>query len=275
MITGAEQTQNYINDLRGKKIACVVNQTSIIGKTWLVDSLASLHVTIKKIFAPEHGVRGNLSAGESVNDSLDEKTGIPIISLYGKNLKPSSAQLKNIDEIVYDIQDMGVRCFTYISTLHLLMEACAENKIPLLILDRPDPNGFYADGPVLDTSLRSFVGMDPVPLVYGMTCGEYAQMLNGEHWLKNGEQCALKIISCKNYSHKTLYDLPVNPSPNLRSMTAVYLYPSLVLFEGTAVSVGRGTGKPFEQIGFPGNANGRISFIPKPSEAAKNPPYAE
>ena len=153
------------------------------------------------------------------------------------------------------------------------MEACAENKIPLLILDRPDPNGFYADGPVLDTSLRSFVGMDPVPLVYGMTCGEYAQMLNGEHWLKNGEQCPLKIISCKNYTHKTLYDLPVNPSPNLRSMTAVYLYPSLVLFEGTAVSVGRGTDYPFEQIGFPGNTNGRISFTPKSTEAAKNPPY--
>ncbi|MFI5135985.1 MAG: exo-beta-N-acetylmuramidase NamZ domain-containing protein [Chitinophagales bacterium] len=270
VIVGAERTSEYLPQLTGKNVALVVNQTSLIGKTHIVDSLLSLHIAVKKIFAPEHGFRGTAGAGVEISDSTDSKTGIPIISLYGKNFKPTPQQLKGINIVVYDIQDVGVRFYTFISTLHYVMEACAENHVWLLILDRPDPNGFYVDGPVLDSAFHSFVGVDPVPIVYGMTPAEYASMLNGEHWLKNGEQCDLHYVLCENYTHKTLYQLPVNPSPNLRNMTAIYLYPSLCLFEGTEVSVGRGTDKPFVQIGYPGFKSGNIKFIPRSAPGATN-----
>ena len=219
---GAHQIQEYQNFLRDKSIAIVANHTSTIGKQHLVDSLLSLQINVKKIFCPEHGFRGNADAGELINNSTDTKTGLPVISLYGSHKKPMKNDLEGIDLVVFDIQDVGVRFYTYISTLHYVMEACAENNIPLLVLDRPNPNGFYVDGPVLDTNFSSFVGLHPVPLVHGMTIGEYAKMINGEQWLKNKVQCKLEIIRCKNYSHDSLYQLPVKPSPNLTNMQSVY-----------------------------------------------------
>jgi len=275
VVVGAERTSEYLPLLSGKNVALVVNQTSLIGKTHLVDSLISLHIAVKKIFAPEHGFRGNMGAGVQISDSMDPKTGTQIISLYGNNFKPTSDQLKGINIVVYDIQDVGVRFYTFISTLHYVMEACAENHVSLLVLDRPDPNGFYVDGPVLDSAFSSFVGVDRVPIVYGMTPAEYASMLNGEHWLKNGVRCDLHVVPCENYTHKTLYQLPVNPSPNLRSMNAIYLYPSLCLFEGTTVSVGRGTDKPFTQIGYPGFKSGNIKFTPRSVPGATNIYYLD
>jgi uncharacterized protein YbbC (DUF1343 family) len=271
--TGAERFAEYLPLISGKKIALVVNHTSLVGKTHLADTLLSLGVPVVKIFAPEHGFRGMADAGEKVDHGRDDKTGVAIVSLYGNNYKPSAAQLKEIEAVVYDIQDVGVRFYTYISTLHYVMEACAENNLPLIVLDRPNPNGFYADGPVLKPEFKSFVGLDPVPVVYGLTAGEYAHMLNGERWLANGVQCRLKVIACEGYDHKTMYELPVNPSPNLRSMNAIYLYPSVCLFEGTQVSVGRGTEKPFSLIGFPGFKNGYERFTPQSVAGAKNPPY--
>ncbi|MCK5822878.1 MAG: DUF1343 domain-containing protein [Bacteroidales bacterium] len=274
LIVGAENTNEYLSILKNKNVALVVNQSSYINQTHLVDSLISLNIKIIKNFAPEHGLRGTADAGEYINNNIDEKTGIPIISLYGKNKKPQSSDLQNIDIVVYDIQDVGVRFYTYISTMHYVMEACAENNIDFVVLDRPNPNGFLVDGPVLDTNYRSFVGMHKVPLVYGMTIGEYALMINGEGWLKNNEKCKLQVITCKNYTHHTLYNLPIKPSPNLPNMKSVNLYPSLGLFEGTVVSVGRGTDFPFQVIGHPDFKNNGFSFVPKSIVgAAKNPKF--
>lgn len=254
VLTGADQTQLYVPYLKGKHIGMVINPTSVIGKnlTSSVDSLVKLGVDIKKLFGPEHGFRGNASDGAIVNDSVDPKTGIPVISLYGsRQNKPTPADLKGIDLMIFDMQDVGARFYTYFTTLHYVMEACAENNVELMILDRPNPNGFYVDGPVLDTAYRSIVGMHPVPIVHGMTMGEYAQMINGEGWLKNHIKCRLKIIKLANYRHNMLYNLPVHPSPNLSANQAVLLYPSLCLFEGTALSVGRGTAFPFQVVGHP------------------------
>jgi uncharacterized protein YbbC (DUF1343 family) len=224
VIVGAERMDEYLNDLKGKNIALVVNQTSLVGKKHLADTLLAHGISIKKIFAPEHGIRGESDAGEEINNALDPVTKIPITSIYGSKVKPSADDLKGIDLVVYDIQDVGVRFYTYISTLHYVAEACGENKVPLMVLDRPNPNGYYVDGPVLDPAYSSFIGVDPIPVVYGMTPAEYAQMLNGEHWLKDGVTCSLKYVLCEGYDHTTFYSLPINPSPNLRSMTG---YPTV------------------------------------------------
>ncbi|MCX6351439.1 MAG: DUF1343 domain-containing protein [Bacteroidetes bacterium] len=272
--TGAERTDMYLTHLKGKKIALVVNQTSIIGKDLLVDFFIKQKLTVVKIFAPEHGFRGNAEAGANVFNYKDKKTKLPVVSLYGKKLKPDSADLEGVDLVIFDIQDVGVRFYTYISTLHYIMEACAENNKPLMLLDRPNPLGFYVDGPVLEKGFESFVGMHPVPIVYGMTIGEYAGMINGERWLKNGMRCKLEVIPCDGYNHEMLYKLPVPPSPNLPTMEAIYLYPSLCLFEGTDISVGRGTPYPFEVIGKPDFTEGNMEFTPKPIKGkADNPMY--
>ncbi len=274
MITGAEQLNSYLPLLKGKKIGLVVNQTSMIGKTHLVDSLQKLSVSIKAIFAPEHGFRGNHGAGVHIKSNKDAKTGLNVISLYGNHKKPTKEDLKDIQVVIFDIQDVGARFYTYISTLHYVMEACAENKKQLIILDRPNPNGFYVDGPVLDKKYQSFVGMHPVPVVHGMTIGEYAQMINGEKWLKDGIACDIKVITMKGYTHNDRYDLPVKPSPNLPTFESIALYPSLCFFEGTNYSLGRGTNKPFECFGKPENTTGDYTFTPKAiSGVAENPPY--
>lgn len=261
--TGAEQTKEYFPLLKDKKIAVVANQTSIIGNVHLVDSLFASGIKIKCVFAPEHGFRGEAEAGEHVVDSKDKKTGLPIVSLYGAHKKPDQKDLSGVDIVVFDIQDVGARFYTYISTLQYVMEACTEKNIPVLVLDRPNPNGFYVDGPVLDTAYASFVGMNAIPIVHGLTVAEYALMLNGEGWLAKGKKCELMYVKVKNWNHKVLYDLPVAPSPNLPNMSAVYLYPSLCLFEGTDISIGRGTDYPFQVIGKPGLKKGSFQFIPK------------
>jgi uncharacterized protein YbbC (DUF1343 family) len=271
--TGASLIEEYIPVIKEKNIALVVNPTSVVGSKHLVDTLLTLGIKITKIFAPEHGFRGDADAGEEIITGLDPKTKIPIISLYGNVYKPTQENLSGIDLVIYDIQDVGVRFYTYISTLHYLMEACAENKVPLLILDRPNPNGYYVDGPVLKPEFASFIGVDPIPVVYGMTPAEYATMVNGEHWLKDDVICDLRYILCQNYTHDSLYSLPINPSPNLRSMIAIYLYPSICFLEGTAVSVGRGTDKPFMLTGYPGFKHGSAGFTPMSIRGAKNPPY--
>lgn len=269
----AENLSSYLKLLKGKKIALVVNQTSTVGKTHLADTLLASGIQIIKIFSPEHGFRGKADAGEHVNNETDSKTGLPVISLYGRNKKPDREQLKDVDIIVFDIQDVGVRFYTYISTLHYVMEAAAENNKEVLILDRPNPNGFYIDGPVLDTSCASFVGMHPIPIVHGLTVGELAGMINGEKWLTGGKNCKLTVIKATSYTHKSHYSLPVKPSPNLPNDLSIRLYPSLCLFEGTNISVGRGTLFPFQAIGFPDTAFGRFTFTPKSIEGmAKNPP---
>jgi uncharacterized protein YbbC (DUF1343 family) len=259
---GAENTRAVSGLCRDKKVAVVTNQTGMIGKTHLVDSLLLLGIDIKMVFAPEHGFRGDVPDGELIADGKDPKTGLPLVSLYGKNKKPSPEQLKGIDVLIFDIQDVGARFYTYISTLHYVMEAAAENGVSVLVLDRPNPNGHYVDGPVLKKGYESFVGMHPVAMVHGMTVGEYAQMINGEGWLAGGKKCNLTVIPCEGYTHNSRYRLPVRPSPNLPNMTSVYLYPSLALFEGTEVSVGRGTDKPFQQIGVPGFTKGTHNFTP-------------
>jgi uncharacterized protein YbbC (DUF1343 family) len=275
IVTGAERTANYLPLLSGKRVAVVTNPTGVIESTHLVDSLLALKVNVVKVFAPEHGFRGTADAGEHVANERDTRTGLPIISLYGDNKKPKADQLKDVDVMLFDIQDVGVRFYTYISTLHFVMEACAEQQKKLILLDRPNPNGFYVDGPVLDPAHSSFVGMHPVPIVHGMTMGEYAGMINGEGWLKNKVQCELTVIACLGYDHRSFYELPVKPSPNLPNMAAVYLYPSLGLFEGTPVSVGRGTDKPFQCIGYPECTLGRFAFTPKAMPGAKDPPYKD
>ena len=286
VIAGAERLEVYLPLLKGKAVAVFANQTSIVGNTHLVDTLLKSGINIVKIFGPEHGFRGNASAGEHVADGKDKATGLPVISLYGDHKKPIAADFKDVDIIVFDIQDVGVRFYTYISSLEYLLEATLENKKSLLILDRPNPNGFYVDGPVLDKKFKSFIGMQSIPIVYGMTIGEYANMLAGENLLsaeanknyrfKNAIENAvnlpflLKVIPCKNYDHKTKYKLPVNPSPNLRTMGAIYLYPSTCFFEGTIFSEGRGTDKPFQIYGHPNMPKNLFYFTPMPNEGAKS-----
>jgi len=270
-IPGANQIELYKSIIEGKAVAVVANQTSKIGSTHLVDTLFSIGINIKVIFAPEHGFRDLADAGESIENSKDTETGIPVISLYGSHLKPTPLDLKGIDVVIFDIQDVGTRFYTYISTLHYILESCAENHIKCLVLDRPNPNGFYFDGNILDTTYKSFVGMDPIPVVHGMTVGEYSNMLNGEGWLKKSVKCDLDVINCKNYTHKTLYELPVKPSPNLPNQTSVYLYPSICFFEGTVVSLGRGTSFPFQVFGSPKLPDRGFSFIPESLPGAKNP----
>ncbi len=273
LLVGAQRTNEFLPLLEGKRVAVVTNQTGLIGSRHLVDSLISLRVNVVKVFAPEHGFRGEADAGEHVKDGKDSRTGLPLVSLYGANKKPKPEQLADVDVILFDIQDVGVRFYTYIGTLHYVMEAAVENGKSVLVLDRPNPNGFYVDGPVLDMAHSSFVGMHPVPLVHGMTVGEFARMINGEGWLKGGKPCDLTVIPCANYDHATTYELPVRPSPNLPNAASVYLYPSLGLFEGTIVSVGRGTDIPFQCIGYPGNPVGRYTFTPAPKPGAKDPPH--
>ena len=263
VIVGADQPESYLYQLMGKRVALMVNQTSTKGDQHLVDFLFNEKIDIQKIFAVEHGFRGQTANGEEFNDAIDPKTGIEIISLYGQKKKPSSDDLANIDVVVFDIQDVGCRFYTYISSLFYLMEACAENQISLIVLDRPNPNGNYVDGPVLDLKLQSFVGMLPIPVVHGCTVGELALMINGEGWLSNSLKCNLNVVSVKNYTHSDLYSLPIPPSPNLPNDTAIRLYPSLCFFEATNVSIGRGTKFPFQVIGFPGCTVGDFTFTPE------------
>lgn len=283
ILTGAERTELYIPALKGKNIAVVANQTSVIKKKsksgkneyiHVVDSLLSLQLKITKVFAPEHGFRGKADAGELVRDGIDTKTRLPIISLYGKNKKPSAEQLQGIDILVFDIQDVGARFYTYISTLHYVMEACAESNIPVIVLDRPNPNGHYIDGPILEKEHQSFVGMHPVPIVYGMTIGEYGTMINGEKWLKNGAQCDLTVIPLQNYTHQSTYSLPIKPSPNLPNDQAINLYPSLCFFEGTNVNAGRGTEMQFQVYGSPYlNGKDGFSYTPVANAGSKYPKH--
>lgn len=263
IVTGADQTDKYVSYLKGKRVGMVVNLTSIIGNKTSVDSLLSLGVNIVKVFGPEHGFRGDASAGVNVDDSRDAKTGIPIISLYGKNHKPSKESLADIDIMLFDIQDVGARFYTYIATMHRVMEACAENGKELIILDRPNPNGYLVDGPILDMSLKSGIGMHPVPISHGMTVGEYAKMINGEGWLANKIKCKIRIIPVANYSRDLAYVLPVSPSPNLNTQQSILLYPSICLFEGTIISQGRGTHFPFTVLGNP-DLKGKYQFSFKP-----------
>ena len=271
---GAERTGQYLMLLQGKRVALLINQTAIVDNTHLIDTLLASGIVIKKIFSPEHGFRGDADAGASVNDSVDHKTGIPVISVYGKKKKPSVADLADVDIVVFDIQDVGARFYTFISTLHYLMEACAENNKQLIVLDRPNPNGWYIDGPMLKKEFQSFVGVDPVPVVYGMTIGEYAQMVNGEKWLPEGEQCKLKVIPCMHYEHSFTFSLPVKPSPNLPNSRAISSYPYLCFFEGTNISVGRGTNSPFQLYGSPKTKfSGAFEFTPASMPGAKDPPF--
>ena len=271
---GAERTPEYFPLLKNKKIGIVANQTSIIGSTHLVDSLLHAGFKIIKVFGPEHGFRGNSADGVQIESGLDSKTGIPVISLYGSHKKPTPQDLTDIDIIIFDIQDVGARFYTYISTMTYVMETCAENNIEFMVLDRPNPHGDYVDGPILKNEFSSFVGMHNIPVIHGMTIAEYAQMVNGEAWLKNGIQCKLTIIPCENYDHHTIYKLPIAPSPNLPNNTAIQLYPSLCFFEGTIISVGRGTDFPFQVIGHPDFAIGNFVFKPEDIPGiARNPKY--
>ena len=269
-VLSSENISSYKPLLENKNIALVVNQTSLINKTHLVDTLISLHLNLVKIFSPEHGFRGELDAGKAINDTIDLNSGLPIISLYGKNKKPTMEHLKDIDVILFDIQDVGARFYTYISTLHYVMESASENNIPLIILDRPNPNGHYCDGPVLDLKYKSFVGMHPVPVVHGMTIGEYAQMINGEKWIS--KKCDLTVIPMINYNRKMFYSLPIKPSPNLPNSKSINLYPSLCFFEGTNISVGRGTNYPFQHFGAP-YLDYEYSFTPISGPGSKYPKY--
>lgn len=273
VLSGAYQFDSYLPLLKDKRVALVANHTSLVNRTHLADSLLALDVSLIKVFSPEHGFRGKASAGEQISDEKDAKTGLPIVSLYGSHKKPTAEDLQGVDIVLFDLQDVGVRVYTYISTMTYVMEACAENDIPVVVLDRPNPNGHYVDGPVLEKDFSSFVGLHPVPLVHGMTVGEYARMLNGEGWLENGIKCELSVIPVQNYDHNTLYQLPVQPSPNLRDMNSIYLYPSLVLFEGTIVSIGRGTEHPFEVLGHPDFMIGSYTFKPEPNDGAKHPKH--
>ena len=286
IITGAERMNVYVPMLKGKRVGIFANQTSVVGNTHLVDTLQKLGVIIKRIFGPEHGFRGTADAGEKVGNAVDPATGIPVVSLYGSKRRPSAEDLKDIDILIFDIQDVGVRFYTFISSLQEYMEAAMENSKPLLILDRPNPNGFYVDGPVLDKKFTSFVGMQPVPIVYGMTLGEYAFMIAGERWLsetanrkydyyRTAQNSAdtpfhFLVIKCVNYNHNSKYVLPVRPSPNLPVIQSVYLYPSLCFFEGTVLSEGRGTPTPFQVFGHPLLPANLYSFTPQPNEGAKN-----
>ena len=280
---GANQTENYLKLLKDKNVAIVGNNTSVIFKgrrdgksnTHLVDSLLSLGIKITKVFAPEHGFRGDAPAGEKIIDSRDDKTNLPVISLYGTNYKPSPEQMEGIDVMIFDIQDVGARFYTYLSTMHYAMEASAEKGIPIIVLDRPNPLGEYVDGPVLEKGHESFVGLHPVPVVYGMTIGEYAKMINGEKWLKNGVQSDLTVIPLENYTHDSIYSIPLRPSPNLPNDKSINLYPSLCFFEGTDVNSGRGTEKQFQVFGSPylPSDSYDYTFTPKPNFGSKNPKH--
>ena len=286
VVTGADRTTVYFPLLKGKKVAVFANQTSVVGNKHLVDTLLAGGINVVKIFGPEHGFRGDADAGEHVGDDRDKKTGLRVVSLYGDHKKPTAADFAGVDVIVFDIQDVGVRFYTYISSLEYMIEACLENHKPLMILDRPNPNGFYVDGPVLDKKFKSFIGMQPVPVVYGMTIGEYGLMLAGENWLSEKANAIntynittqpsadtpfhVTVIKCKNYDHQTKYVLPVMPSPNLKQMQSIYLYPSTCFFEGTVLSEGRGTDHPFQVFGHPALPKDLYSFTPKPNAGAKS-----
>jgi uncharacterized protein YbbC (DUF1343 family) len=274
---GAQQTAQYLPILKNKNIGIVANQTTVIfkedGYTHVVDSLLRLNIAVKKVFAPEHGFRGTADAGEYVKDGVDAGSGVPIMSLYGANKKPSAQALDGLDVIIFDVQDVGARFYTFLSTLHYMMETCTKLGITVLVLDRPNPNGHYVDGPILDLKYSSFVGVHPVPIVHGLTVGEYAKMINGEGWLTDGIQCDLKVIPVENYTHQTAYALPIKPSPNLPNAKAINLYPSLCLFEGTNVSMGRGTALQFQIFGSPflKHSDYSYEFVPKPNVGAKYP----
>jgi uncharacterized protein YbbC (DUF1343 family) len=273
-IAGAERTDLYLSSLKKKNVAVVANPTSMIGDKHLVDSLITSKIKVKCVFAPEHGFRGDAEAGEHLSNGIDKKSGVKVISLYGKHYKPTKEDLKGVQVVLFDIQDVGVRFYTYISTLQYVMESCIENKLPMIVLDRPNPNGFYVDGPVLDTAFKSFVGMQPIPVVHGMSIGEYALYLNGEYFKAHDKQCNLKVIPVGNWNHKSHVVLSVPPSPNLPNMESIYLYPSLCFFEGTKISVGRGTDKPFQSFGYPDNKSGDYYFTPVSIPGkAKTPMY--
>lgn len=271
ILVGAERTAEYLPLIRNRSVALVVNQTSLVGDTHLVDTLLAMGVSIKAIFAPEHGFRGEADAGAKIGDGRDPRTGIPLLSLYGQKREPSADDLAGVDWVLFDIQDVGARFYTYISTMHYVMQACAKHKVRLMVLDRPNPNGHFVDGPVLDTAYRSFVGMHPVPVAHGMTVGEYARMINGEGWLEGGVACDLTVIACANYDHSSFYSLPVRPSPNLPDMRSIYLYPSTCFFEGTVASEGRGTPTPFQVFGHPDYPAGDYTFTPEPRPGAMKP----
>lgn len=273
VVPGDEQTDLYLPWLEGRRVALFSNHTGRVGDRHILDILLEKGVDVTAIFAPEHGFRGDADAGEHVSGSVDAKTGVPILSLYdGKNRKPSAASMRRFDILVVDIQDVGARFYTYYITLCRLMDACAEHGRRVVVLDRPNPNGHCVDGPVLDMKFRSGVGWLPIPLMHGMTLGELARMVNGEGWLSQGRTCPLRVVACLNYTHRTPYVLPVPPSPNLPDMKSVYLYPSTCLFEGTPVSLGRGTGKPFQVYGHPGMKGCSYSFTPRSRAGAKHPP---
>jgi len=271
--TASDQPKIYIPLLKEKRVALVVNHSSMVGNGHIVDFLLKNHIKVSKIFAPEHGFRGRADAGSHIKSSRDTKTNLPIISLYGKYKKPSKNDLKDIDIILFDIQDVGVRFYTYLSTLHYVMESAGEYHIPLVVLDRPNPNGHYVDGPILKSGFQSFVGLDPIPIVYGMTIGEYAMMLKGERWIKYANRLKLKVIPLQGYQHNMVYHLPIKPSPNLPTDNSIALYPSLALFEGTTFSAGRGTNKPFELYGDPNYQNRSFSFVPRPRAGARYPKH--
>ena len=274
IITGADQTSKYLPYLKGRNVAMTINNTSTIGGKLSLDSLLSLGIKVVKGFAAEHGFRGNAPNGAEVRNEIDEKSGIPIISIYGEKNKPTKEDLAGIDVMIFDMQDVGVRFYTFLTTLHNVMEACAENNVELIIFDRPNPNDFYVDGPILDENFKSFVGIDPIPIVHGMTFGEYAMMVNGEGWLKNKVKCNLHVIEMLNYQHGKTYILPIPPSPNLNTQQSILLYPSLCFFEGTAISQGRGTYFPFQVLGSP-ELKGKYSFSFKPVSIkgmSENPP---
>lgn len=262
IVCGADQPEKYLSLLQKKRVGLVVNHTSLTGNTHLVDFLKSVKIDVKRIFAPEHGFRGEASAGEAIKGGIDKRTGIQVVSLYGKNKKPTQKNLKDLDVLIFDIQDVGCRFYTYISTLHLVIEACAENNIPLLILDRPNPNGDYVAGPVLKPGFVSFVGMDPIPIVHGCTVGELALMINGENWTAAKTKCKIEIIPVLNYTHSTKYEPPVPPSPNLPNYRSIRLYPSICFFEATKVSLGRGTEFPFQVLGGLDSTLGNFRFTP-------------
>ncbi|SET04566.1 exo-beta-N-acetylmuramidase NamZ family protein [Hymenobacter actinosclerus] len=270
---GAAQFGRYLPLLKGKRVGLVVNQTARVGQAFLVDTLLTKGVNVKVIFGPEHGFRGEAADGATIKDGRDARSGLPALSLYGATKKPTPEMLRDIDVLVFDIQDVGARFYTFISTMHYVMEAAAEQGKEVIILDRPNPNGWYVDGPVLEPKYKTFVGMHPIPVVHGLTVGELARMINGEKWLAGGKQCRLTVIPVEGYTHDTRYELPVRPSPNLPTAHSVDLYPSLCLFEGTDVSVGRGTERPFEVIGAPTQPASRpFSFVPTPNPGSTAPP---
>lgn len=279
ILPGADRPDRYLPLLEGKRVALAVNQTSVLthqDNLHLVDFLLQSGIDVKKVFVPEHGFRGDADAGEHVANQIDAKTGLPLVSLYGASKKPSKEAFADVDVIIFDIQDVGVRFYTFISTLHYLMEACAEQNKPLMILDRPNPNGNYVDGPILKEGYTSFVGMHPIPVVHGLTVGELAQMINGEGWLENGVKAPIEIIPIDNWTHDTAYSLPIKPSPNLPNDISIRLYPSLCYFEGTDVSLGRGTHFPFQVYGYPDPKFGDFTFTPVSIEGmSKNPPQQD